>query len=151
MALEESHKFGYLRGEIPKPEPGDPQKCIWKGEDSLLRPVLVNSMETQIGRPLLYAATAKDIWDAMQKLYSKRKNASRLYTQRKQVHDCKQGTMDVTSYVNKLSPLWKEMDLCQEIVWNCAQDGAQYLKIEEVDRVYDFLAGLNSKFNIVQS
>ena len=28
--------------------------------------------------------------------------------------------------------------------------GVQYFKIEEVDRAYDFLVGLNSKFDIVQ-
>ncbi|XP_038889234.1 uncharacterized protein LOC120079124 [Benincasa hispida] len=83
-------KFGYLTEEILKPVPGDPQERIWKEEDSLLRSVLINSMEPQIGRPLLYAATAKDIWDA-------------------------------------------------------------YAKIEEADRVYDFLAGLNSKFDVVWS
>ncbi|XP_038887212.1 uncharacterized protein LOC120077401 [Benincasa hispida] len=59
--------------------------------------------------------------------------------------------MDVISYFNKLSMLWQEIDLCREIVWNCAQDGAQYLKIEEADRVYVFLAGLNPKFDGVHS
>ncbi|XP_038906526.1 uncharacterized protein LOC120092499 isoform X3 [Benincasa hispida] len=108
-------------------------------------------MEPQIGRPLLYAATARDIWEAARDLYSKRQKASRLYTLHKQVHECKQGTMDVTFYFNKLFVYWQEMDLCRQIVWNCAQDGAQYLKLEEADQVYVFLAGLNLKFDNVRS
>ena len=55
-------------------------------------------MEPQIDKPLLYNATAKDIWDTTQKLYFERQNVSR---------------------------------------------------VAEIDRIYDFLAGLNSKFDIV--
>ena len=116
MVLEGRHKFGFLTGEIPRPSPGDPQEQYWK-EDSLLRSTLINSMEPHIGKPLLYPATAKGIWDAAQKLYSKRQNVYRLYTLRKQVHECKQGTMGVTSSFNKLSLIWQEMDLCRELVW----------------------------------
>ena len=48
------------------------------------------------------------------------------------------GTMDVTSYFNKLSLIWKEMDLCRDIMWDCPCGGVQYSKIEEVNRVYNF-------------
>lgn len=84
-----------------------------------------------------------------QKLYSKRKNACRLYTLRKQVHECKKGTMDITSYFNKLSLIWQKMDLYREIIWNCPSDGIQHSHLEEVDCIYDFLAGLNSNFHVV--
>ncbi|KAA0059989.1 Cysteine-rich RLK (RECEPTOR-like protein kinase) 8 [Cucumis melo var. makuwa] len=110
---------------------------------------VINSMEPQIDKPLLYAATTKDLWDTTQTLYSKRQNASRLYTLRKQVHNCKQGTLDVTTYFNKLSLLWQEMDLCIETIWDTPNDGTQYAKLEEADHVYDFLTGLNPKFDIV--
>ncbi|XP_038889967.1 uncharacterized protein LOC120079712 [Benincasa hispida] len=56
--------------------------------------------------------------------------------------------MGATSYFNKLYLIWREMDLCREIVWDCL---VQYSKLEEIDRVYDFLAGLNTKFNAVHS
>ncbi|XP_038888140.1 uncharacterized protein LOC120078031 [Benincasa hispida] len=151
MALEGRHKFGYLTNEIPRPRPGDPQKRVWKGEDSLLHSMLIDKMEPQIGKPLIYVATARDIWDAVQKLYSKRKNASRLYTLQKQVHECKQGTMDITFYFNKFSSIWQEMDLCRKIAWDCPYGRVQHTKMEEIDRVYDFLAGLKTKFDAVHS
>ena len=58
--------------------------------------------------------------------------------------------MDVTSFFNKLSFIWPEMDLCREIIWNCSSDGIQHSRIEEIDKIYDFLASLNSKFNVVR-
>ncbi|KAA0025328.1 cysteine-rich RLK RECEPTOR-like protein kinase [Cucumis melo var. makuwa] len=149
MFLEGRYQFGFLTGETVRPPPGDALERLWKGENSLIRSMLINSIEPQIGKPLLYVATAKDLWDTTQTLYSKRQNASRLYTMRKQVHNCKQGTLDVTTYFNKLSLLWQEMDLCRETVWDTPNDSTQYAKLEEVDRVYDFLAGLNPKFDNV--
>ena len=53
-------------------------------------------------------------------------------------------------FFNKLSLTWQEMDLGRELVWNSSNDGVQYSRFEEVDRIYDFLAGLNSKFDIVR-
>ncbi|KAL0548962.1 hypothetical protein IC582_013441 [Cucumis melo] len=149
MFLENRHRFGFLTGETVRPPPGDALEQLWKGEDSLIRSMLINSMEPQIGKPLLYTATAKDLWDTTQTLYSKQQNASRLYTLRKQVHNCKQGTLDVTTYFNKLSLLWQEMDLCRETVWDTPNDGTQYAKLEQADCVYDFLAGFNPKFDTV--
>ncbi|KAL4010963.1 hypothetical protein IC575_028005 [Cucumis melo] len=95
MFLEGRHQFGFLTRETVRPPPGDALERLWKGEDSLIRSMLINSMEPQIGKPILYAATAKDLWDTTQTLHSKRQNASQLYTLRKQVHNCKQGTLDV--------------------------------------------------------
>ena len=55
----------------------------------------------------------------------------------------------MTSYFNKLSLLWQEMDLCNETVCDMPNDSIQYAKLEEADRIYDFLARLNPKFVIV--
>ena len=149
MFLVGRHQFGFLTGETVRPPLGDALDRFWKGEDSFIQSMLINSMELHIDKALLYAATAKDLWDTTQKLYSKCQNASRLYMLRKQVHDCKQGTLDVTSYFNKLSLPWQEMDLCRETVWDTPNDSIQYARLEEADRIYDFLKGLNFKFDIV--
>ncbi|KAA0067760.1 Beta-galactosidase [Cucumis melo var. makuwa] len=41
------------------------------------------------------------------------------------------------------------MDLCRETVWDTPNDGTQYARLEDADRVYDFLAGFNPKFDTV--
>ncbi|KAL0557503.1 hypothetical protein IC582_006047 [Cucumis melo] len=53
--------------------------------------------------------------------------------------------MDVTSFFNKLSLIWQEMSLCRD-----PTNGLQYSRIEKVDRIYDFLTGLNPKFDVVR-
>ena len=71
MFLARRHQFGFLIGETLWPPPGDVQERLWRKEDSLIRSMLINSMEPQISKSLLYAATAKDLWVTTQKLYSK--------------------------------------------------------------------------------
>ena len=41
------------------------------------------------------------------------------------------------------------MNLCRKTVWDTSNDGLQYARLEEVDRVYEFLASFNPKFDIV--
>uniref|UniRef100_A0A9I9EM90 Retrotransposon Copia-like N-terminal domain-containing protein n=1 Tax=Cucumis melo TaxID=3656 RepID=A0A9I9EM90_CUCME len=89
MFLEGRHQFSFLTGETIRPPSGDALERLWKEEDSLIWSILINSTKPQIGKPLLYAAIIKNLWDTTQTLYSKRQNASRLYTLRKQVHNCK--------------------------------------------------------------
>ncbi|TYJ97686.1 UBN2_3 domain-containing protein [Cucumis melo var. makuwa] len=71
--LQSNYITGSLRNfsETVRPSPRDALERLWKGEDSLIRSMLINSMEPQIGKPLLYAATAKDLWDTTQTLYLK--------------------------------------------------------------------------------
>ncbi|XP_038875911.1 uncharacterized protein LOC120068266 [Benincasa hispida] len=49
MVLEGRHRFGYLTREILQPSPGDPQERVWKTEDSLLRSMLISSMDLKLG------------------------------------------------------------------------------------------------------
>ncbi|KAL0554473.1 hypothetical protein IC582_008395 [Cucumis melo] len=63
MFLEGRYQFGFLTGETIRPSPGDALERLWKGEDSLIQYMLINSMEPHIGKPLLYAAIANDLWD----------------------------------------------------------------------------------------
>uniref|UniRef100_A0A9I9E5X4 Retrotransposon Copia-like N-terminal domain-containing protein n=1 Tax=Cucumis melo TaxID=3656 RepID=A0A9I9E5X4_CUCME len=45
MFLEGRYQFGFLTGETVRPPPGDALERLWKGEDSLIRSMLINSME----------------------------------------------------------------------------------------------------------
>ncbi|KAL0550200.1 hypothetical protein IC582_014704 [Cucumis melo] len=56
MFLEGRHQFGFLTGETIRPSPGDALERLWKREDSLIRSMLINRMEPQIDKPLLYAS-----------------------------------------------------------------------------------------------
>ncbi|KAA0063181.1 Beta-galactosidase [Cucumis melo var. makuwa] len=60
--LERHHQFGFLTGDTVRPPSGDALERLWKGEDSLIRSMLINSTEPQIGKPLLSMITNKGPW-----------------------------------------------------------------------------------------
>lgn len=83
MNLEGCHKFGFLIEEIPRSTLETVRNNIENRRISLIRSKLINNIEPQIDKLLLYVVTAKDIWDTTKKLYSKHQTASRLYTLQK--------------------------------------------------------------------
>lgn len=60
------------------------------------------------------------------------------------------GAMDMTFFLTDSPLSGKKMDLCREIAWNCPRNGIEYYRIEEVNRIYVFLASLNLKFDIIR-
>ncbi|XP_070057489.1 uncharacterized protein [Nicotiana tomentosiformis] len=63
----------------------------------------------------------------------------------------KQGEREVTAYYNEMVSLWQELDQCYNDKWECPADSVKTRKMEENERVYLFLAGLNQEFNEVRS
>ncbi|KAA0043313.1 UBN2_3 domain-containing protein [Cucumis melo var. makuwa] len=56
-----------------------------------------------------------------------------------------------TTYALRTTLNCKSIKSVQETVWDTPNDGTQYAKLEEANRVYDFLARLNPKFDTVCS
>ena len=48
------------------------------------------------------------------------------------------------------SLIWQKMDLYRELVWSSLNNGFQYSRIEEIDKIYNFHVGLNPKFDVVR-
>ena len=64
---------------MKQPVAGDPNLKRWRSENSLVIAWLINSMEPAIGKPHLFLPTAKDVWDAVQDMYSDIENFSQIF------------------------------------------------------------------------
>jgi hypothetical protein len=67
--LKGKGKINHLMGTGPKPR--DPRFEAWHEEDSMIMAWLWNSMIPEISDTCMFLATAKDIWDASQHIYTK--------------------------------------------------------------------------------
>ncbi|RVW26998.1 hypothetical protein CK203_100462 [Vitis vinifera] len=74
---------------------------------------LVNSMELEIGQTYMYLSTAKQLWDAVNEMYSDLGNSLQVYELKTKIRNTTQGII------------------------------AQYQRTVEKDHVMEFLAGLN--------
>ncbi|KZV37850.1 hypothetical protein F511_30760 [Dorcoceras hygrometricum] len=114
-------KLGYLTGDLPPPATTDPAYPTWLADNSIVLAWLINSMETNISRRYLWFQTAKEVWDAVRRMYSDLGNTSQVFELRSKLKEIKQGSHTVTHYFSELQELWQELDLFLEESRMCAE------------------------------
>lgn len=75
-------------------------------EDSMIMHWLWDFMDTSINDTYMFLNTAKEIWDCIQRKYSKAYNATQVYKIKIIAAATKQGEKSVTKYINSLQSLW---------------------------------------------
>ena len=111
---------------------------------------LLNSMTNETGENFMYYKTAKEIWDAVRETYSNKDNTYAIFEIKGILQDLKQGESPVTDYFNMLTRYWQQLDMLEDVTWRCPDDGKQYKQIQEKERIYKFLLGLNRDLDEVQ-
>ena len=91
----------------------------------------------------MYYKIMKEIWDVKRETYSNKDNTSAVFEIKGVLHGLKQGDSSVTDYFNTIVSYWQQLDVLEDVIWSCSNDGRQYKQIQEKERVYNFLLGLN--------
>ena len=150
MLIRGKGKFGYLDGSIPQPPKDDPSLNTWEMNNSLVMSWLIHSMDSRLGELYLLYPTAKAIWDARKLAYSDLEDSSQMFALRTKARNLRQDEGSVTSYFHSLSRLWQELDLFQQQNWHDPADAEIYRRMLAKERIYDFLAGLNTSLDEVR-
>ncbi|RVW97656.1 Retrovirus-related Pol polyprotein from transposon TNT 1-94 [Vitis vinifera] len=143
-------KEEYLTRAIVQPKEDDLGYRTWKLENSMVMSWLINSMTNDIGENFMYYGTTKEIWDAARETYSNIDNTSATFEIKSILQDLRQGDSTVTEYFNILARYWQQLDIYEELVWKCPEDGLLYKKVIEKERIYKFLLGLNKNLDEVR-
>lgn len=146
--LKGKGKLQHLLGTGPKK--GEAGFEAWDEEDSIIMSWLQNSMTPEINDISMFLPTEKAIWEALHQTYSKMNDAALIYEIKAKTTAAKQENKSMTEYENFLQNQWQELDYYRTIDIKCSECAVVVKKFIERDRVYDFLAGLNSEFNLVR-
>lgn len=79
LYLAGKKKLGYVTETIVEPPHTDPSVGEWEAEHPLVMYRLLNSMEPTVSDGLLFANTAKEIWDSVVETYSEQNNIAIVY------------------------------------------------------------------------
>ena len=85
MVICERRKSGYLHGTIKKPKEIGPTLHAWDASYSIVMAWLLNSMEENIGENYMYYSTAKELWEAMNRVFSDLENSTQMFELRNKV------------------------------------------------------------------
>lgn len=104
-------------------------------------------MIKEIARSVEFSELAKDIQREVEERYGKA-DAARVFELKKELTHISQGSLDIASYFNKLKQLQDEIvSLSITRVRSCTYgENSQYQKDEDVQRVCQFLMGLNDTY-----
>lgn len=144
-------KEGYLTSEIDVPPKDDPHYRKWKTENAMVMGWLLNSMKLEINYHYLFLETAHQIWNSLSQTYSEIGHTAKVYELRQRIAQFKQGDQPLAIYYVALRKLWEELDHYTTYRPSCVKDATAYKKHVEKIQVFEFLAGLNPKYEQVSS
>lgn len=138
-------RWGYVSGTkaTPKDEKSEEYET-WEDENCLVKSWLLDSMTKDIRSLFIRLATAKEIWDTIKETYSVNQDASRAYQLYREIISTHQNGGSVIIYFGKLKRLWQEYDAIANCTMECTKDVEKYNTTVNSQRVYIFLAGLDS-------
>ncbi|GAV78041.1 UBN2_3 domain-containing protein [Cephalotus follicularis] len=89
-----------------------------------------------------------DIWDSIARQYSQRNNHAEAYEIRQKIRELKQGELSLATYYSAMTYLWQQLDSYRTFRDTIASNDLIAFQSDiEKERVYDFLRGLNLKYD----
>ena len=144
QALSPRSLLPHLTQDAPLSE--DPLYKRWIEEEHIVRSWLLDSMNADYFQKFIEYKTAKEIWEAVHKFYSKKNDASKISSLVNRANALQQGDKSVMAYANELSSIYNELDFYRPPQYNTLQ--WEYVV---QDRIYHFLEGLRPEFEGLRS
>jgi transposase InsO family protein len=143
--------WGYISGKkvAPTKETSDEYET-WQDENCMVKSWLLDAMTKDVRSLFIRLPTAKKIWESVKETYSVSQDASKAYQLYCKVISIKQDGGFIVSYFAKLQKLWQEIDAIENCTMECTKDVETYTNKLNAQRVYIFLAGLDTHLDGVR-
>ena len=128
------------------PLPTDPRFKRWIVEEQTVRSWLLDSMSTDYFQKFIEYKTAKGIWEAVHKFYSKKNDSSKISALVSRANSLQQGDKSVMEYANELSSIYNELNFYRPPQYSTLQ-----WEYTVQDRIYHLLEGLRPEFEGLRS
>ncbi|CAL9031134.1 unnamed protein product [Prunus brigantina] len=151
IALTAKNKIGFVDGCIEQPSSTkkSDEHTLWDRCDKMVLSWLLNSVDSDLADSVVYAATAREIWQDFEDRFSQG-NAPRIFQIQKMIVSHTQGTMSVSLYYTKLKALWDEL-ASYNLSPTCSCGGMKtYNEQKDRDHIMQFLMSLNDSYNAVR-
>ena len=151
LALDGRDKLGYISGETQAPSSLDTKAMkLWKSENSLVSSWLINTMAPNVRKSFRFLPSAREIWEAVHLAYGTTGNISLIFDIKAKLWEVKQKQRSINDYYLEKNDLWQELDFLKDKKHHCTADAAEDHKEKEMERLFEFLAGLDKTYDEIR-
>ena len=97
----QKNKLGLIDGSIEAPPINDAKFPLWQCCNDLVVSWILNSVQPEIARSVIYSDTAAMIWNDLKDRFFQG-DESRIYQIRQEIVECRQGSLYISAYYTKL-------------------------------------------------
>ncbi|XP_070057449.1 uncharacterized protein [Nicotiana tomentosiformis] len=110
---------------------------------------IMNSLDMEIRESVMYIESAEKLWKEIEQHYGK-PNRSKIFQIRKEISSIPQGSSNTASYFNRIKKLWDELAFSISYPSCICGRKEAFQKIEEGQKVHQFLMSLNENYSNVR-
>ncbi|XP_009758717.1 uncharacterized protein [Nicotiana sylvestris] len=146
IGLSCKNKLGIINGTFAKPNENSPLYEPWCRCNDMVIAWILNNLETEIRESIMYTESAQKLWKEIEQRYGK-PNGTKVFQIRKELDSISQGASIIPSYFNRIKKLWDELAYSisyPECTCGCKE---AFQKLEEEQKVHQFLMGLNESYS----
>ena len=100
MRIGARNKTGFITGTASKPPAGDKALETWLFDNSRVKNWLIDSMSPTLMQRFIRLQTAKEIWDAVSKIFYDRSDETQLFELNRKSFTTQQNGRPLPSYYN---------------------------------------------------
>uniref|UniRef100_A0A2N9EQW3 Retrotransposon Copia-like N-terminal domain-containing protein n=1 Tax=Fagus sylvatica TaxID=28930 RepID=A0A2N9EQW3_FAGSY len=151
MALTAKNKVGFVNGLIEQPKDESlPAYNAWVRCNTMVISWLLNSLSKEIASSVIYANTAREIWEDLKERFAQG-NGPRIFEIQKSISTLSQDQSSMSNYYTRLKSLWDELNNFRSIL-DCSCGALKVLlDNKQHEYVMQFLMGLNDSFSHVRA
>ncbi|KAK3019552.1 hypothetical protein RJ639_004393 [Escallonia herrerae] len=153
-ALPSKNKAGFVDRTIGKPDVNSQNFQPWVQCNAIILSWLTNALAKEIQSSAAHADTASEVWSDLQERFTQGIDP-RFYELKRAIALLQQEKTTISSYYGKLKYVWNELQASNPIpvcTCECTCGAAKKMEsMQEEEKVYDFLMGLDDIFSTVRS
>nr|KYP56537.1 hypothetical protein KK1_002778 [Cajanus cajan] len=152
-ALISKNKFKFIDETIEIPNIRDPNYEAWDQCNNLIHSWILGSLSPSIAHNVIYIENAIEVWNDLKERFSQG-DLIRIAKLQQELHNLRQGTLNVSEYFTELKSLWEELEYyrptpqCTCLV-TCMCITIRKSKLyRQQDNIIHFLMGFNDSFEV---
>ncbi|KAF8397472.1 hypothetical protein HHK36_016389 [Tetracentron sinense] len=150
MALNAKNKLGFVDGSLKKPAPGSSELQTWERCNDMVLSWILNAIDKTLTNSIIYGGTPRNVWLDLEERFSQSNNP-RIFHLKRAICNLQQDQQSLVSYYNTLKSYWDEL-ATHTVIPECTCGAFKELKsLQETERLYQFLMGLNDTYSHIRS